>query len=139
MQRKSPYKYLRDNKNINKLIDRKSFQKSPRLSINVQCQIDICPNTLFLTISKQTIVDIPPELTKPNLFMTKPNSISINPMGIYTSPSQQPSKNPPKFKPVFTAKDFKRCANKTEINRHKAQNHEWERERERDLATSKNC
>ena len=126
MQKKSPYKYLRDIKRITKFIERKCVENSPKLSINVQYQIDIRPSTPFLTISKPTIVDIQPELTKPNLSTTQHDSIS-----------KHPSQNPPKFEQLFTAEDFKRCANETGMNsrqRHQERKQERERERERDLA-----
>ena len=107
MPNKSPYKYIRDIKRITKFLERKRSEDSSK-----------CPSrTHVLTLSKTTIVDIPPDPRKRKLSLVQLKTISVAPMD---PPLIEVTKLPPQRHPsqdkAFTLEDFMKCIDKADEN-----------------------
>ena len=119
MPNKSPYKYIRDIKRITKFLERKRSEDSSKCA----------SRSHVLTLSKPTIVDIPPEPRKQKLSAVQLKTISIAPMDPPPIQVSKPPPHPSRDK-AFTLEDFNKCVDKANDNKRRTTQ---AREREKDL------
>ena len=91
MQGKSPYKVLRNAKRIARYNEMKRIKYFSNFSTKLLSLIEIPPAPQrILTMSRPTLVDIPPDQKKPKLSFARQTCVSISPIYQPSQTSTQP-------------------------------------------------